>query len=82
MARIYRSTWKEGLSFKLRRMRAGHYIVLRQTKPRGRWERIGQIMDGMATECGDWAYLGDDDDESQGTHSLATAIYWVAGMVA
>ena len=81
MATIHRSTWKEGLSFKLRRVRAGDYIVLRQTKPRGRWERVGRILDGMVTDQGDWAYLG-DDGESQGTDSLATAIYWVAGMVA
>ena len=81
MATIHRSTWKEGLSFKLRRVRAGEYIVLRQTKPRGRWERIGRIMDGMGTSQGDWAYIG-DDGESQGTHTLATAIYWVAVRVA
>ncbi len=81
MGRIYPSTFQDGLSFKLRRVRAGEYVVLKQTEPRGRWERIGQILDGMGTEQGDWAYLG-DDDVSQGTHSLATAIYWVAGEVA
>ncbi len=81
MTTIYRSTWKEGLSFKLRRVRAGEYIVLRQTKPRGQWQRVGEIVDGVGHDSGDWAYIG-DNGESQGTHSLATAIYWVSGEVA